>query len=89
MFYPICDTLDSQQKKANESKTLYTRIRRLTLFFGHVMRIGALENIVMDGKISCRRGKGRWSQLVLDGPRQWHGGISLIRLIQDTKVRVV
>ena len=39
-------------KEANETRTLYTTIRkRQTTFFGHVMRRETLENIVTTGKI--------------------------------------
>ena len=79
---------DDCLEMANESRTLYTAIRRRqTKFFGHVMRRGALENIVTTGKINGRRGRGRPREMMLDGLRQWHGGISSVELIQNTSDR--
>ena len=75
-------------KEANETRQLYTTIRkRQTAFFGHVMRRGALENIVTTGKIEGKRGRGRPREMMLDGLRRWHGGISSAELIQNTKDR--
>lgn len=49
-----------------------------TLFFGHVMRKEVLENIVMAGRISGGRGKGRPREFQLDNLRQWPGRIPSI-----------
>ena len=75
-------------KEANETRTLYTTIRRRqTAFFGHVMRREALENIVTTGKTKGKRDRGRPREIMLDGLRQWHGGISSAELIPNTKDR--
>ena len=81
-------TNDDCLKQANETRTLYTTIRqRQTAFLGHVMRREALENIVTTGKIEGKRGRGRPREVMLDGLRRWHGGISAAELIQKTKDR--
>jgi hypothetical protein len=73
---------------ANESRTLYANIRRRqTLFFGHIMRRDALENIVTTGKIDGRRGRGRPREMMIDGLRRWHGGIGTTELFQNTRDR--
>ena len=75
-------------KEANETKTLYTTIRkRQTAFFGHVMRRDALENFVTTGKFEGKRSRGRPREMMLDGLRQWHGVISSAELIKNTKDR--
>lgn len=64
-----CDCL----VKANESRTLYSTIRkRPALLFGHIMCRVALENIVTTGTISGRRGSygrntARWPGMVAGG----------------------
>ena len=59
--------------------------RRQTKFFGHVMKRGVSENIVTTGKITGRRGRGRPREMIPEGLRQWHGGISSVELIQNTR----
>lgn len=65
-------------KTADESRTLHTTIRnRQTLMFGNIMRRTGLDNIVMMGKIHGSRGGGRPKDILLDGLRWWHDGISI------------
>lgn len=40
------------------------------------MRKEALENIMPDEKMSSRDGTGRLREIILDGLRSWHEGIS-------------
>lgn len=58
----------------NESSTLYAPIRRRqTLFFGHLIRSEAPENIVLAGNFNGKRSRGKQRQMLLDGGKWLHG----------------
>lgn len=44
-----------------------------------------LEDIITTGKISGGRDRGRQKEMKLDDLRLWHGGISCMELIQNTR----
>lgn len=51
---------------------------------GHIMRMVALENIVMTENMSAKKGRGRPKEIMLNGGRQWHGEVSSKELIWNS-----
>jgi ribosomal 50S subunit-associated protein YjgA (DUF615 family) len=59
---------------ANETRTLIKDIRkRQSDFFGHIIRKEKIEQIVITGKISGWRDRGRQREKILDGLANWLG----------------
>jgi hypothetical protein len=53
---------------ANETRILIKDIRkRQSDFFGHIIRKEQIEHLVITGKISGRRNRGRLREKILDG----------------------
>lgn len=56
--------------------------KRQTQFISQIIRREVLDNIVILGKICVRRGRGRSTEMMLDGQRLWNGWIYSIELTQ-------
>lgn len=59
----------------------FTFLIRKRVFFGGVMKREALENIMMTQDI-----RGRMTEMMLGGLRQWNAEISSIKLIKTPRV---
>ena len=78
-------TNDQELQETNENRKLIREIRRReSKFFGHVMRINGLENLVTTGKIEGKRTRGGQRSKYLDGLTTWHGRERNTELIHDT-----
>lgn len=51
------------------------------VFCNQIIKREELENVVMTGKISCTRGRGRYREMMLDGLGRWYGEISSLELV--------
>jgi hypothetical protein len=73
---------------ANETRTLIKDIRkRQSDFFGHIVRKEQIEHIVITGKISGRRDRGRQREKNLDGLANWLGERSITEMINKARDR--
>ena len=73
---------------ANETRTLIKDIRkRQSDFFGHIIRKEQIEDIVITGKISERRDRGRQREKILDGLANWLGESSITEMIDKARDR--
>jgi hypothetical protein len=67
---------------ANETRTLIKDIRkRQSDFFGHIIRKEKIEQLVITGKISGRRDRGRQREKIFDGLSNWLGERSITEMI--------
>lgn len=72
-------------EQANDSRKLYTIIRkRQTFFVCHIINCKALEIMRVTGMINDRRGRRIPEEIMLEGCRCRHGGIPSIKLTQKT-----
>jgi hypothetical protein len=73
---------------ANETRTLIRDIRkRLSNFFGHIIRKEQIEHTVITGKISERRDRGRQREKILDGLARCLGERSITEMINKARDR--
>ncbi len=82
-----CLKREGAYKRARTQRTLITNIRkRQSLFLGHIMRKGQLENLVTTGKLNGKKGRGRPQMSLVDNMRQWLApNINTAQLIQRTQ----
>ena len=75
-------------QRANETRTLILDIRkRQSDFFRHIIRKEQIEHIVIMGKISRRRDRGRQQEKILDGLTKWLGERSITEMINKARDR--
>ena len=73
---------------ANETRTLIKDIRkRQSDFFGHIIRKEQIEHIVITGKISGRRDRGRQREKIFDGLANWLGKRSITEMVNKARDR--